>query len=89
MRTESFIDSFCAQTGIAVDSDLPEAVWRSAGRAFQHYAVRRKSHRNSAPRRILADFLIGAHALHHGYKLLTLDDRLYRTAFPRLQILTV
>lgn len=42
-----------------------------------------------APRRILADFLIGAHALHSGYRLLTLDDRFYRTAFPRLSLLTI
>ena len=40
-------------------------------------------------RRILADFLIGAHALHNGFSLLTLDDRLYRAAFRRLAILAV
>jgi predicted nucleic acid-binding protein len=33
--------------------------------------------------------VIGAHALHHGFHLLTLDDRLYRAAFPRLAVLSL
>ncbi len=88
-RNEAFLDSFCRETGISVDWDLSEAIWRAAGRAFQTYAARRRKHRNSGPRRILADFLIGTHALQKGYRLLTLDERLYRAAFPRLRILTV
>jgi hypothetical protein len=32
-RTESFLDSFCKETGIAVDWNLNEATWRGAGRA--------------------------------------------------------
>jgi len=70
-----------------VDWSLNEAIWRTAGLAFQQYVTRRRSQPDSRPRRILADFLIGAHALHHGFRLLTLDDRLYRAAFPRLAIL--
>jgi predicted nucleic acid-binding protein len=76
-------------TGIAVNWRLTEAVWRAAGRAFQQYLVRRRTHRDPGSRRILADVVIGAHALHHGFRLLTLDDRLYRATFPRLAILTV
>ena len=88
-RTELFLDSFFAETSITVDWDLNEAIWRAAGRAFQQYVARRKRQRDPSPRRILADFLIGAHALHHGFHLLTLDDRLYRAAFPRLAVLSV
>lgn len=40
------------------------------------------------PRRILADFLIGAHALTNGYALLTLDKSGFRSAFPALKLLT-
>jgi predicted nucleic acid-binding protein len=36
-----------------------------------------------------ADFVIGAHALVKGYTLLTLDEGMYRTAYPRLRIVTV
>jgi predicted nucleic acid-binding protein len=85
-RTESFLDSFCRETGIAVDWNLGQPVWRAAGRAFQQYAARRKKQRDSGPRRILADFLIGAHAMQNGFRLLTLDDRLYRAAFPQLVV---
>jgi predicted nucleic acid-binding protein len=87
-RTEAFLDSFCRDTGISVDWDLDEAVWRAAGRAFQLYIGRRRKERNSSPRRILADFLIGAHAIRNGFRLLTLDERIYRAAFPRLAIVT-
>ncbi len=88
-RTEAFLDAFCQETGIAVDWRLTEAVWRAAGRAFQQYVARRRTYQNGGPRRILADFVIGAHASHHHFRLLTLDDRLYRSAFPRLTIVTV
>lgn len=85
-RSEAFLDSFLRETGVSVDWELDEAVWRTAGRAFQSYAARRRRHRESGPRRILADFLIGAHALRNGYRLLTLDSGLYKTAFPRLNV---
>jgi predicted nucleic acid-binding protein len=87
-RSETFVGSFFEETGITVDWELPEQIWRSAGRAFQAYAERRRRQRDRRARRILADFLIGAHALRNGYRLLTLDDRLYRTAFPKLCIET-
>ena len=83
------MDSFLEDTAIAVDWDLDEAVWRIAGRAFQAYAERRRKQRASGTRGILADFLIGAHAQTRGYRLLTLDERIYRAAFPKLTIETV
>jgi hypothetical protein len=88
-RTESFVNSFLEETSIAVDWDLDEPVWRAAGRAFQSYAERRRKQRDAGARRILADFLIGAHALTRGYRLLTLDERLYKTAFPGLRVETL
>ena len=88
-RTENFVNGFFEDTGIVVDWDLGEAIWRSASRAFRGYAERRRKHRDLSPRRILADFLIGAHAAAHGHRLLTLDERLYRAAFPTLTVETV
>ncbi len=88
-RTENFVNSFLEDTAIAVDWDLDEAVWKSAGRAFQSYAGRRRKQGDSGTRRILTDFLIGAHAHTRGYRLLTLDERLYRSAFPTLIIETI
>ena len=88
-RSEVFLDSFLSETGITVEWEIDEATWRAAGRAFQTYAARRRRHSGSAPRRILADFLIGAHALRNGYRLLTLDSGLYTAAFPRLTVIAI
>lgn len=88
-RSEAFLDQFFRETGIFVDWNLNEAVWRTAGLAYQTYAIRRRKHRDPGPRRILADFLIGAHALQNGFPLLTLDDPFYRAKFPRLAVVTV
>jgi predicted nucleic acid-binding protein len=88
-RTETFVAVFFEDAGIAIDWHLSEAIWRAAGQAFQGYAERRRKNRDSGARRILADFLIGAHAAAHGYRLLTTDVRLYRAAFPTLKIETI
>jgi hypothetical protein len=87
-RTEVFVSTFFEDAGISVDWQLSEDIWRSAGRAFRGYSERRRKNRQLGVRRILADFLIGAHAAAHGYRLLTLDERLYRAAFPNLAIET-
>ena len=88
-RTEGFLDAFLKDTGISADWNLDETIWRRAGRAFQAYAARRRKQRDDGPRRILADFLIGACALERRYQLLTLDDRLYRVSFPGIAIAKV
>jgi predicted nucleic acid-binding protein len=88
-RTEAFVNSFLEETRILIDWDLDEPVWRTAGRALQACAVRRRKQRDTSVRRILADFLIGAHSLVRGYRLITLDEGLYRAAFPGLTIETI
>ena len=88
-RTETFVDQFCEEAGIVVEWELEEKAWRAAGAAFQGYASRRRKQGASEPRRPLADFLIGTHALVSGYKLLTLDAAWYKVSFPRLEIVTM
>jgi predicted nucleic acid-binding protein len=88
-RSATFLDGFLQDPGISVDWNLGEAIWRAAGSAFQHYAARRRKQRDSGPRRILADFLIGAYARERRCRLLTLDDRFYRISFPDLAIARV
>jgi predicted nucleic acid-binding protein len=87
-RTEKMLDEFFHATAIRVDWEAVEQIWRVAGRAFQNYVERRKRSKEELPRRILADFFIGAHAALRRYSLMTLDQRLYRAAFPKLEILT-
>jgi predicted nucleic acid-binding protein len=88
-RTEAFIDRFLGETGISVEWALSESIWRTAGRAFQTYAKRRHRQSSAGPRRLLADFLIGAHAYENNYKLLTMDEGVYRAAFPKLVIVRI
>lgn len=88
-RTENFLSQFLRDTGIAVDWSMDESIWRTAGRSFQKYANRRRKQRAGHPRCILADFLIGAHAFEKGYSLLTLDEGIYRAAFPKLHIVKI
>lgn len=84
-----FLDHFCERTRIFIDWDLSEVIWRDAGLAFQKYAHQRRLQREAGPRRILADFLIGAHAMHKASQLLTLDSRIYRAAFPNLSVVAI
>lgn len=88
-RDETFVDRFCDSAGIEIESAFSQQIWREAGRAYQAYARRRKQEQGIGPRRILEDFVIGAHALVNDYKLLTLDARIYRVSFPKLEIVTV
>jgi predicted nucleic acid-binding protein len=86
LRDEASLDLFFRDTGIDIDWVLEEEIWREAGRAYAGFARRRKRSGEEPPRRILADFLIGAHALVRGYSLLTIDYRHYGAAFPSLPI---
>jgi len=86
LKDEAFLDKFFAATGIGVDWNLDETIWRVAGRAFLAHSARSRQRREPGPRRIVADFLIGAHAFQNGFSLLTLDVQFFRAAFPRLTL---
>jgi hypothetical protein len=86
-RTEGELDDFLFSTGILVDWHLEEEIWREAGKAYQGYVARRRKSGGSMPRRLLADFVIGAHAQVRGYSLLTFDGGHYLAAFPDLPII--
>jgi predicted nucleic acid-binding protein len=87
LRNEESLDMFLDDTGIEVDWAVEEAIWREAGRAYLRYVRRRKTSRGGDARRILADFIIGAHALVRGYSVLTLDSEDFATAFPTLRMI--
>jgi predicted nucleic acid-binding protein len=84
--TESFVDGFLSDTGITVDFDLEGAVWVDAGRRFARYADQRRKSGHGEPKRLLADFLIGAHALLQADRLMSLDAARYRQYFPELKL---
>ncbi len=84
-RDEGIIDVFLARTGIAIDWKIDERIWREAARANNEYVAHRRKN-FKLPRRIAADFVIGAHAAVRGHSLLTFDQRTFRSAFPNLQL---
>ena len=84
--SQSFVDTFLAGTGVSVDFDCGEDVWREAARGFGQYASRRRSSKGTEPRRLLADFIVGAHATIKADRLLTLDPTRYRHDFATLAI---
>src|ERR1035438_9109341 len=81
--TKADLDLFLVESRIRIDWDISPNSWGAAGLAFAAYARRRKRQKVDAPRRILADFIIGAHSLTIGH-LLTADPSFYRTNFPEL-----
>lgn len=83
----SFINGMLEATGVTVDYRLDETVWAEAGQRYMSYSARRRASRGDSPRRLLTDFLIGAHALVQAERLLTLDLGIYHRNFPELRLL--
>src|SRR5260370_42110775 len=54
--TESFVNDFLADTGIAVDFAFQQPVWVEAGRRFAHYSKRRRTFAHPGPNPFLASF---------------------------------
>jgi len=81
------LDRFLAETRLTVDWALERAIWVRAGEAFSAYARHREKSGGGAPRRILADFIIGAHAESIG-ALLTRDLGFYKTYYPKLRLVS-
>jgi hypothetical protein len=84
--TQDAVEQFLKETGIVVDFDLTEEVWRQAADSFAAYAQRRRRSGGDAPKRLLVDFVIGSHALLHAERLMTLDANRYSQDFPTLRI---
>jgi predicted nucleic acid-binding protein len=85
--TEAFVHRFLEATGVVIDYKLEERIWTEAGLRYARYAARRRKATSEGPRRILADFLTGAHALVQAERLLTLDPKRYTQDFPELRLL--
>lgn len=89
LKTEQ-VQSFFTNTGISVASDLEMSVWEEAGLRFGKYSERRKrSGGGAGSRRLLADFVIGAHALKSAERLLTFDRKRYEVDFAELKLVAV
>jgi predicted nucleic acid-binding protein len=84
-----FVDNFLSDTRIAVEFELQTRAWVEAGLRYARYAARRRRSSRDTPKRLLADFIIGCHALIQADRLMTLDARRYQRDFPELKLATV
>jgi hypothetical protein len=84
----NFVDQFLAATDITIDFPVGEPVWRDVAVRFAKYAARRRASRGGSAKRVVADFIVGAHALIRADRLLTLDRALYSRDFPELELMT-
>jgi predicted nucleic acid-binding protein len=85
--TVNFVREFIESTGVTIDFEVKQRVWEETGKRFGRYAIRRRQSGGSIPKRLLADFLIGAHALVQADRLLTLDPQRYSQDFPEVQLM--
>lgn len=85
-RSVSQMERLLNDMEILVDWNFDQMDWHTAGQAYQGYVIRCRAAGVGLPRRMLTDFLIGAHASVRGHSLLTLDQSNYRVAFPNLKI---
>ena len=82
--TLELLQEFLERTHVVTDFLLDEDVWQGAGAAYAAYAERRRRSKGEAPRRLLVDFIVGAHAVLKADRLLTLDAARYKASFPKL-----
>jgi predicted nucleic acid-binding protein len=80
----SGVEQLLTDANVRIDFDLDQTVWREAGLRFRSYLKRRP--RDSAHRRFMADFLVGAHALHSADQLISFNAADFKHDFPDLAI---
>lgn len=85
---EKFINNFIRTTGIIVDYDLHADGWKEVARSYSAYCKHRRSSGGGEPKRLLADFMVGAHAKVQADRLMTLDESRYAKYFPNLKLIT-
>jgi predicted nucleic acid-binding protein len=61
--TASYVDSFLDETGIVADWTFDEAIWQLAAERYERCTVRKRKQKMGEPKRLIADFIVGAHAL--------------------------
>jgi predicted nucleic acid-binding protein len=85
--TAPLLTRFLADTGIEPEFDTSKQIWHEAGIRYARYASRRRKDGAGSPRRLLADFIIGAHALIRADRLITFNASDYKRDFPELKII--
>lgn len=78
------LDAVLKESGIQLSPSKPKTLWM-AGDLWKKFCLKHPRH-PAGSRRILADFLIGAHATLQAERLLTRDQGFYRKTFSGLRL---
>ena len=81
--SQAALDTFLRETSIQPKPSNAEVLWK-AGALWRRFCLERPQ-RSAIARRIIADFLIGAHAMVQAEQLLTRDKGFYRAVFEGLR----
>ena len=81
-----FAEDFFSEARIQIDHATDRMLWREAGLRYRAYGARRRKAKHPSPRRMLADFIIGSHALLRTDQLITFNGADFQRDFPELRI---
>lgn len=82
------VERFLSDMHIQIDLEWPSALWLLAANRFAAYCSNRRQSGETGARRVLADFMIGAHAQLQAEALVTLDPSPFENYFAELLIYT-
>jgi len=86
-RAPEVVRAILHQLGVELDPSTDLALWTLAGERHAQYLARRRAAKVPDDRRLLlADFIIGAHAVVRADCLVTADAGIYATYFPDLTL---
>ena len=81
-----FLERFFHLADIEIDYAMDKAVWHEAGVRYRKHSERRRRARAGSHRRLIADFVIGAHALLRADRLITFNGPDFKRDFPELAV---
>jgi predicted nucleic acid-binding protein len=81
----TLVQPFLEDTGVQLDWEMPQVIWEKAGIYARLCADKRRN--GILPRRILADFLIAAHAEHRKFDVMSFDETVYKVVLEKAQLI--